>query len=91
VLVKYESNGNHVGDADSEALGKLQEELTAQMEVEIEKLRTELTMTLKEYSEKQEKEIHELQNSVNSSHDSLTAFQHTLKEEIEFSKESSKR
>ena len=60
------------------------------MEAEIEKLRTELTKKLKEYSENQEKEINSLQNSVNSSHDSLTAFQHTLKEEIEFSKESSK-
>lgn len=60
MLAKYESNGNRVGDADSEALGKLQEELTAQMEVDIEKLRTELTTKLKEYSEKQEKEIREL-------------------------------
>ena len=34
--------------------------------------------------------MRDVKNAVASSHDSLTAFQHTLKDEIEFAKESSK-
>ena len=41
VLAKVEEMGQTVGDADSEALGKLQEELTALIEQEVGKLRAE--------------------------------------------------
>ena len=41
VLAKVEQTGENVGDADSEALGKLQEEMTAFTEQEVGKLRAE--------------------------------------------------
>jgi len=41
VLAKVEEMGQNVGDADSEALGKLQEEMTQFTEQEVGKLRAE--------------------------------------------------
>jgi len=48
-LVKTEEMGQNVGDADSEALGKLQEEMTYFVDKEISNLKKNTEQILKEF------------------------------------------
>lgn len=71
------------GDADSEALGKLQEQMEEQVESQLRDLKDEVVKTLTQANEKMASELEQSMSKSWRQIESLQTFQNTLKEEID--------
>lgn len=91
VLPRVDIQAGHIGDADSEALGKLQEELNATLESELANLRDEFKRESTKHGDMVDKRLEKISQSISTSHDSLLAFQNTLKDEMDYSAANNKK
>jgi hypothetical protein len=73
-MPKVDLDNAHIGDADSDALGKMQEELYTTLETELGKLKEDFRKELNKFEGMTEHRLEKVQNSVSSSNDSLVAF-----------------
>lgn len=60
VLPRADIQAGHIGDADSEALGKLQEELLATLESELTNLKDEFKRELTKHGDMVEKRLEKI-------------------------------
>ena len=91
MLPRVDIQAGHIGDADSEALGKLQEELNATLETELANLRDECKRESTKHGDMVDKRLEKISQSISTSHDSLLAFQNTLKDEMDYSAAKNKK